>query len=191
MTAPEAKIQNRASTVDFCSVASTSTSRPPPRKYERDDEGQSDCERVATFGPDRKGLEWTAVNDQREQESKAAKEILDTIDAQILRAARLKGGARQQLKVNRDRIAELLGTQENWKRPDDVYADEAWEICVVWRSEFGKVEIGTEEDGTVSYFVSRTLSEKSHEGIIEGCDADKLKKILSWLESDQVDIESR
>ncbi len=191
MTAPEAKIQNRASTVDFCSVASTSTSGPPPRKYERDGEGQFDCERVATFGPDRKGLEWTAVNDQREQESKAEKEILDTIDAQILRAARLKGGARQQLKVNRDRIAELLGTQENWKRPDDVYADEAWEICVVWRSEFGKVEIGTEEDGTVSYFVSRTLSEKSYEGIIEGCDADKLKKILSWLESDQVDIESR
>jgi len=95
------------------------------------------------------------------------------------------------VEVNRDRIAELLGTQENWKRPDDVYADETWEICVVWRSEFGKVEIGTEEDGTVSYFVSRTLSEKSHEGIIEGCDADKLKKILSWLESDQMDIESR
>ena len=138
-----------------------------------------------------KGLEWTAVNDQRERESKAAREILDTIDAQILRAARLKGEAKQQLEVNRDRIAELLGTQENWKRADDVYADEAWEICVVWRSEFGKVEIGTEEDGTVSYFVSRTLSEKSHEGIIEGCDADKLKKILSWLESDQVDIESR
>ena len=61
------------------------------------------------------------------------------------------------------------------------------EICVVWRSEFGKVEIGTEEDGSVSYFVSRTLSEEKMEGNIEGRDANKLSMIFSWLESDQTD----
>lgn len=188
MTAPDAKIQNLAPVVQFDSVASRNTSHRPPRKGERDNKGQSDCERVTTLGIDRNGFEWAAINIGHEQESKITREILDTIDTEVLRAARHNGGARRQLEVNRDKVAALLGLPENWKRPDEVYADEAWEICVIWRSEFGKVEIGTEVDGSVSYFVSRTLSEKNKEGNIHGRDANKLRKIFSWLESDPVDI---
>lgn len=188
MTAPDARIQNLAPVVQCDSIASRSTSHRPPRKDERDNEGQSDCERVTTQDVNGNGFEWAAINVGRVRESKVAREILDTIDTETLRAARLKGGAKQQLKVNRDKIAALLGLPRNWKRPDEVYADEAWEICIIWRSEFGKVEIGTEEDGSVSYFVSRTLSEKNLEGNIEGRDADKLRRVFSWLESDPVDI---
>ena len=188
MTAPEAKIQNRAPVVQFCNMPSSGTSHRPSLMDERENEGQSDNKRATTFGLDRKVLEWTATDIGCERESKVAREILDTIDTQILRAARLKGGARRQLEVNRNKIAALLDLPRNWKRPDEVYADEAWEICVVWRSEFGKVEIGTEENGSISYFVSRTLSEQSSEGDFQECDADKLKRILSWLESDQADI---
>lgn len=191
MTAPETKIQNRAPTVHFCGAVLRSTSHLPLRKHERGCEGQSYCGSVTTQSVDGSGFVWLPINIGRKRESKATREILDTIDTKILRAVRIKGGARKQLEVNRDRIAELLGMHDNWMQPDEVYADEAWEICVVGRSEFGKVEIGTEEDGSIGYFVSRALSEKGNEGIIEGCDADKLKKILSWLESDQVDIEIR
>lgn len=189
MTAPEAKIQNRAPTVHFSGAVLRSTSHRPLPKHERDFEGQTDCRDAATLGVDRSGFEWLPINIGRKRESKATREVLDTIDTKILRAARIKGGARKQLEVNRDRIAELLGMHDNWMRPDEVYADEAWEICVIWRSEFGKVEIGTEEDGSIGYFVRRTLSESSREGYLRGCDdADKLRKIFSWLESDPEDI---
>lgn len=188
MTAPDAKIQNLAPVIQFDSMASMIASHRPPLMDEMDDERQSGYERVTTLGIDENGFEWAAIYIERERESKVAREILDTIDIETLRAARLKGGTKRQLEVNRDKIAALLGLPENWKRPDEVYADEAWEICIIWRSEFGKVEIGTEEDGSVSYFVSRTLSEKNMEGNIEGRDADKLKRIFSWLESDPVDI---
>lgn len=187
MTAPDVKIQNLAPVIPFDRMASRSTSRRLAWKDGRDTEGQSDCERVTTLGIDRNGFGWTAIDIGSERESKVAREILDTIDTETLRAARLNGGARRQLEINRDKIAALLGLKENWKQPDEVYADEAWEICVVWRSEFGKVEIGTEEDGSVSYFVSRTLSEEKMEGNIEGRDANKLSMIFSWLESDQAD----
>ena len=190
MTAPEAKIQNRAPTVvHFCGAELSSTSHRPLRKHERGCEGQSYCGSVTTQSVDRSSFEWLPINIGRKRESKATREILDTIDTKALRADRIKGGARKQLEVNRDRIAELLGMHDNWMRPDEVYADEAWEICVVWRSEFGKVEIGTEEDGSVGYFVRRTLSESSREGYLQECDdADKLRKIFSWLESDPEDI---
>lgn len=187
MTAPDVKIQNLAPVIPFNSVASRSTSRRLAWKDGRDNGGQSDCECATTLGIDRNGFGWTAINIGHERESKVAREILDTIDTETLRAARLNGGATRQLEINRDKIAGLLGLKENWKRPDEVYADEAWEICVIWRSEFGKVEIGTEEDGSVSYFVSRTLGEEKMEGSIEGRDANKLSMIFSWLESDQVD----
>ena len=188
MTAPEAKNSNLAPSVQIDSTASKSTSNRPPRKDEIDNEGCPDHERATKLDPNGKSLEWAATNIRRERESKVAREILDTIEAETLRAARLNGGARRQIEVNRDQIAALLGVHEELKRPDEVYADEAWEICVIWRSEFGKVEISTEEEGGIGYFVSRTLSEENKEGIIQGRDADKLKRIFSWLEADPVDV---
>ena len=84
--------------------------------------------------------------------------------------------------MNRDRIAALLGQYEKWRQPDEVYADEAWEICIVWRSGYGKVEIGTEEDGSITYYVSRTLSEESREGTLEEHNRDELDSLMSWLD---------
>lgn len=59
------------------------------------------------------------------RETKTTREISDTIDADILRAAQVKRGASPQIEVNRDQIAVLLGLDEEWKRPDEVYADKA------------------------------------------------------------------
>ena len=87
-----------------------------------------------------------------------------------------------QMKINRDRIATLLGLRDAWKKPDEVYADEAWEICIIWRSGYGRVEIGTEEDGTVGYYTSRTLSEKSDEGRFKDHSPEELNWVMSWLE---------
>ena len=116
------------------------------------------------------------------RETKTTREILDTIDAGTLRAAQVKGATSQRIVENRDRIAALLGLREEWKRPDEVYADEAWEICIVWRSGYGRVEIGTEEDGSVGYYVSRTLTEESREGYIWGHSGEKLSRVMSWLD---------
>ena len=134
-----------------------------------------------TWEVDERGLGWTIDTHGSGRETKTTREILDTIDADTLRAARVKGGASPQIETNRDRIAALLGLYEEWKRPDEVYADEAWEICIIWRSGFGKVEIGTEEDGSVGYYVSRTLSEESKEGSFREHDREELGRVMSWL----------
>lgn len=110
------------------------------------------------------------------------REILDEIDANTLRAAQVDGRIMTQIKVNRDRIAALLGLHEKWKRPDEVYADYAWEICIVWRSGYGRVEIGTDEDGTIEYYVSRTLSERSEEGSFHDHNREEIGRIMSWLD---------
>ena len=106
---------------------------------------------------------------------------MDAIDAHTLRAAQAKGGTKPQIEANRDRIAALLGVRDEWRRPDEVYADEAWEICIIWRSGYGRVEIGTEEDGSLGYYVNRTLTEESREGNFSERNRDELDKVMSWL----------
>ena len=112
---------------------------------------------------------------------KTTRDILDTIDAETLRAAQVKGETMPQIDVNRDRIAALLALRDEWKQPDEIYADEAWEICIVWRSGYGSVEIGTEEDGTVGYYVRRTLSDRSEEGHFREHSRKEFNRIMSWL----------
>ena len=124
---------------------------------------------------------WAIDASSDGQETKTTREILDEIDADTLRAAQVQGGTMAQIEENRDAVAALLGLYEEWKRPDEVYADEAWEICIVWRSEYGKVEIGTEEDGSIQYYVSRTLSEKSEEGSFRDRSKAELERVMSWL----------
>lgn len=116
------------------------------------------------------------------------REILDTIDTDTLYAARLKGRVTRQIEINRDRIASLLGLRKEWPQPDEVYADAAWEICIAWRSPYGMVEIGTEEDGSITYFVKRTLVEKRQEGQITGYDPEELRRIFTWLDKNPEDI---
>ena len=128
------------------------------------------------------GLGWSIATGGSGGETKTTREILDTIDADTLRAARIRGGARAQIGVNRERIGALLELREEWKQPDEVYADEAWEISIIWRSEYGRVEIGTEEDGRVGYYISRTLREESEEGIFEDRTREELDRVMSWLD---------
>lgn len=131
--------------------------------------------------PDERGLGWTVDTSRGGQETKTTREILDLIDAGTLRAAQIKGETSPQIETNRDRIAALLGLCEEWKRPDEVYADEAWEISVVWRSGYGRVEIGTEEDGGIGYYVSRTLNGKNKEGNLQEHSSEELGRVMSWL----------
>lgn len=128
------------------------------------------------------GLGWAIDTSATARETKTTREIIDTIDAHTLQAAQLKGGTKPQIEANRDRIATLLGLHDGWPRPDEVYADEAWEICIVWRSGYGRVEIGTEEDGSVTYYVSRTLSEDSREGTLQEHSKEELDSVMSWLD---------
>ena len=128
------------------------------------------------------GLGWSIATGVSGGETKTTREILDTIDADTLRAARIRGGARAQIGVNRERIGALLELREEWKQPDEVYADEAWEISIIWRSEYGRVEIGTEEDGRIGYYISRTLREESEEGIFEDRTREELDRVMSWLD---------
>ena len=116
------------------------------------------------------------------RKTRTTREIPDAIHADALRTARIKGGARPGIAPSKDRILALLGLREEWKRPDEVYADEAWGICIIWRSGYGKVEIGTDEDGSVGYYVSRTLSEKSEEGSFLEHSHEELDRVMSWLE---------
>ena len=128
------------------------------------------------------GLGWAIDKSATGRETKTTREIIDTIDAHTLQAAQIGGGTKPQIEVNRDRIAALLGLRETWTRPDEVYADEAWEICIIWRSGYGRVEIGTEEDGSITYYVSRTLNEKSGEGTLQEHSREELARIMSWLD---------
>ena len=137
---------------------------------------------------DERGFGWTIDTSGSGRETKTAREILDTIDADTLRAAQVKGGTSPQIEVNRDRIAALLGLCDEWKRPDEVYADEAWEICIIWRSGYGRVEIGTEEDGRIGYYVSRTLSEESREGNFREHSRKELDRVMSWLDEAREEI---
>ncbi len=164
-------------------------SRPPqpieaPRQEEEGDVAEPQAQRMngTARQADERGLGWTIDTSGSARETKTTREILDTIDADTLRAARVKGGTSPQIEVNRDRIAALLGLYEEWKRPDEVYADEAWEICIIWRSGYGRVEIGTEEDGSVGYYVSRTLSEESREGNFREHSREELSRVMSWLD---------
>ena len=134
--------------------------------------------------PDDRSLGWTIDAG----ETKTTRDILDEIDAHTLRAAQINGGTTSQIQVNRDRIATLLGLYEEWKRPDEVYADQAWEICIVWRSGYGRVEIGTEEDGSIEYYVSRTLSERSKEGSFRDHNKEELVRVMSWLDEEPKEI---
>lgn len=117
----------------------------------------------------------------RKLQSKSTREILDLIDVDILRAAELEGGIKPQIEANRNQIADLLGLDEEWKRPDEVYGDAAWEICVIWRSGYGKVEIGTEPEGGIGYYVMRTMSTERKEGLFMEHNPAALKRAMSWL----------
>lgn len=117
------------------------------------------------------------------RKTKTHRDILDTINAHTLRAAQVVQveGGRPQIEASKERIAALLGLLDGWKQPDEIYADEEWEICVVWRSRYGRVEIGTEEDGSIGYYVHRTLSEESREGVLQEHNREGISKVMSWL----------
>ena len=155
-----------------------------PRQEEEGDIAEQQAQRRngTTWQVDERGLGWTIDTSGSGRETKTTRDILDTIDVGTLRAAQVKGGTSPQIEDNRDRIAALLGLYEEWKRPDEVYADEAWEICIIWRSGYGRVEIGTEEDGSVGYYVSRTLSEESREGNFRELSREELDRVMSWLD---------
>lgn len=144
-----------------------------------DQQAQRGC--GTAWQSDDRGLGWKVDASSVERQTKTTREILDEIDADTLRAAQVHGGTMSQIEVNRDRVAKLLGLYEEWKRPDEVYADQAWEICIVWRSGYGRVEIGTEEDGSIQYYVSRTLGEKSEEGSFRDGNKEELDRVMSWL----------
>ena len=161
--------------------------RPESREPEADEEGELGIEQypehvVGTAEPtENEGPGWSIATQKTGQATKTTREILDAIDADTLREARIKGGTKPQIEVNRDRIAALLELRDEWQQPDEVYADESWEICIVWRSEYGKVEIGTEQDGTIGYYVTRTLSEKNKEGSFHEHNVKELTAVMSWL----------
>lgn len=188
MTAPEAKFQNLPPAVQPIGVAQNHFSRLLPRNDDGIDENFLHFEYTTALNLDENGSEWATINVEHDHESRITREILDAIDTDTLRAARLKGGTKPQIVINRDRVAALLRMHENLKRPDEVYADEAWEICIVWRSEYGRVEIGTGEDGSIGYLVSRTLSDKTEESPIQKNDKDKIRWIFSWLEENLEDM---
>ena len=169
------------------------SSQPPqpievPRQEEKGNVAERQAQRGNGTAWQAVGLGWTIDTSGSGRETKTTRDILDTIDADTLRAAQIKGGTRPQIEVNRDRIAALLGLCEEWKRPDEVYADEAWEICIVWRSGYGRVEIGTEEDGSIGYYVSRALSEESREGNLQEHSREELGRVMSWLDEAPEDI---
>ena len=171
-------------TARFGSIAPRREPGYPPQPVDVGDlaERRAQYGNGAAWPADEGGVAWTVDTIRSGRETKTVREILDTIDADTLRAARINGGTGAQIEANRDRIAALLGLREEWKRPDEVYADEAWEICIVWRSEYGRVEIGTEEDGRIGYYVSRTLSEKSEEGNFREHSREELDRVMSWLD---------
>ena len=154
-----------------------------PRKEEEGDVTEQQPQHVngTAWQADERGLGWRIDTSGSGRETKTTREILDAIDADTLRAAQVKGGTKRQIEVNRDRIAALLGLCDEWRRPDDVYADESWEICIIWRSGYGRVEVGTEEDGSIGYYVSRTLSEESKEGNFQEHSREELGRVMSWL----------
>lgn len=111
-----------------------------------------------------------------------AQEILDKIDADISRTAKAEGGKKRQIDVNRDRIAALLRQRETWEQPNEVYADAEWEICIVWRSRYGRVELGSEPDGRIGYYVKQTFSSRNEEGFFESGTKEELMRVMSWLD---------
>lgn len=144
--------------------------------------------RNGTAEADEHDLRWAIDTSGSGWETKTTRDILDTIDAHTLRAAQDKGGTKPQIEANRDSIAALLGLHDEWKQPDEVYADEAWEITIVWRSGYGSVEIGTDEDGSIGYYVCRTLSEESREGTFQEHSREEISRVMSWLNEAREEI---
>lgn len=157
------------------------SSRPPEPNNERDFAEQPAHGNGTAWQADEKGLGWTIDTSGSGWETKTTRDILDTIDTHTLRTAQEKGGTKPQIEANRDSIAALLGLHDEWKQPDEVYADEAWEISIVWRSGYGSVEIGTDEDGSIGYYVCRTLSEESKEGTFQEHSREEVSRVMSWL----------
>ena len=181
MTASAGQARNEAPAVRFRTTLGRRASRPLLFPNGNFAERQAQVQN-GTADVDESGLRWTIDASGSGRETKTTRDILDTIDAHTLQAAQVKGGTMPQIEANRDRIAALLGLRDEWKQPDEVYADEAWEICIIWRSGYGKVEIGTEEDGNVGYYVRRTLSEESREGIFQEHNREEISKVMSWLD---------
>ena len=186
--------QTRAPTVPYGGVVPKRESSYPPPPVEapmqakKGDVAERQAQRVTAWKADERALGWTLDTSRSGRETKTTRKILDAIDADTLRKARVKEGTKPQIEVNRDRIAALLGLREEWKRPDEVYADEAWEICIVWRSGYGRVEIGTEKDGSIGYYVSRALSDESGEGSFQEHSMEELGRIMSWLDEEPEEI---
>ena len=191
MTANTVQARIEALTVPYGGIAPRQgSSRPPqptPIEAQRQPKAGDVAEPQASHAngtarqADERSLGWAIDTSANGRETKTARAIMDEIDAHTLRAAQAKSGTKPQIEVNRDRVAALLGLCEEWKQPDEVYADEAWEICIIWRSGYGRVEIGTEEDGSLGYYVNRTLSEESREGNFSEHGRDELDKVMSWL----------
>ena len=61
------------------------------------------------------------------------------------------------LEPHHARMVAVLRQVDPWPdvRAGDADAANEWEVCVCWHSEHGRVELGTEEDGTMSYYVLR------------------------------------
>ena len=198
MTAYTVRARIKAPAVPYGGIEPRQGSSRPPQPTPIEAEQQPKAGDVAetqaspangtAWQADERGLGWAIDTSANGRETKTTRAIMDAIDAHTLRAAQAKGGTKPQIEANRDQIAALLGLRDEWKRPDEVYADEAWEICIIWRSGYGRVEIGTEEDGSVGYYVNRTLSEESREGNFSEHDREELNKVMSWLHEEPEEL---
>ena len=81
-------------------------------------------------------------------------ECLAKIDADIAAAS-----DPSLLAPHRERLAAVLRQIDPW--PDtpvmegNCYAGEEWEIDILWYNQFGSVELSTEPEGGIGYFVKR------------------------------------
>lgn len=112
--------------------------------------------------------------------------LINIIDGRILDACESQGQCERGIQAARDNISRLLRKRQLWRRPDAINADANSEIHIVWRSMYGKVEIDTNEQGDVEYYVTRTAEDKMKEGKFETCDADEVGRVMSWLDKDPV-----
>ena len=116
--------------------------------------------------------------------TKVTREILDTLDSKILEENMNGVGTGLKLQRGVEQVEEMLLLNQRWPAPNEIYAGTEWELGIVWHGRTGSLEIGTEREGTLTFFTERWDGREKKSGAIgEGEEPmiEELRQLFAWI----------